>query len=320
MLAMLKNILVTGGSGFLGEYLLPALMNVSRLLVVTRRAAISGDSNHIIVTDIGPENNWSEAISGIDVVIHAAARAHIMKDISNDPLAEYRKVNVDGTLNLARQAAAAGVKRFIFISSVKVNGEATSHSTSFTERDTPSPVDAYGISKMEAETGLRSIAAETCMEVVIIRPPLVYGPGVKANFLNLLKLASTSMPLPFGAIHNSRSMIYVGNLVDFIIKCIDHPAAANQTFLVSDGDDLSLTSLLKEMRVAFGRPPRLIPVPTFLFKFAGALTGKRDVINRLIGDLQIDSAKAQNLIGWQPPFSVTEGINETIKAYKIKVK
>ncbi|MBO9497508.1 SDR family oxidoreductase, partial [Thalassotalea sp. G20_0] len=264
---------------------------------------------------INDTTNWSVALRGIDIIIHLAARAHIMGDEAADPLSEYRLVNVAGTLNLARQAAAAGVKRFIFVSSIKVNGETTSGLQPFTESLTCEVHDPYGMSKKEAEDGLRIIAAETGMEVVIIRPPLVYGAGVKANFLNLMKLADTPIPLPFGAINNKRSMVYVGNLVDFIIQCIDHPSAANQTFLVCDGEDLSLRSLLDMIRASLGRPPRLVPIPAFLFQIAGSIAGKREVVDRLVGNLQIDSSKARNLLNWVPTFTVQQGIDSTIASY-----
>ena len=232
-----------------------------------------------------------------------------------DPLAEYRRVNVDGTLNLARQAADAGVKRFIYISSIKVNGESTSGRVPFTEKDTAKPLDPYGVSKYEAEEGLKKIATETGMGFVIIRPPLVYGAGVKANFLNLLKLSNTGFPLPFASVKNKRSMVFVENLVDFIVQCIDHPAATNQTFLISDSHDFSLSGLLKLIRNSMNKSTKLIPVPVFFFKLAGLIFRKKDVVDRLVGDLQVDSSKAMSLLGWTPPYNVGQGIQATVDSF-----
>ena len=312
------DILITG-TGFLGEFLTNKICSTGGHQVVTLsrkyNPSIKESASQKIIEDISNLEDAAEILGNIDVVIHTMARVHIMQNNDSDPLVEFRRVNVDGTLDLARRAASKKVRRFIFISSLKVSGESTNEKP-FTEQDKALPEDPYGVSKMEAENGLRAIAEETGMEVVIIRPPLIYGPGVKANFLKLIELAARPMPLPFGAVNNKRSMIYVGNLVDFIIKCIDHPRASNQTFLISDGDDLSLSSLLKLIRNAFGKGPRLISVPIFLFRFAGILSGKRDIINRLVGNLHVDSTKAREMLDWTPPFTVTEGINETIGAYK----
>ncbi|GHD53890.1 hypothetical protein GCM10008110_27940 [Marinobacter persicus] len=242
------------------------------------------------------------------VVAHTAARAHIMKDEVPDPLAEYRKVNVEGTLNLARQAAEAGVSRFIYISSIKVNGEQTPLGKPYTAEDVPAPEDPYGVSKLEAETGLHKIASETGMEVVIIRPPLVYGPGVKGNFASMIKLVEKGLPLPLGSIHNKRSLVALDNLVDLIITCIDHPAAANQVFLAGDGQDVSTTELLRGVGRAMGKPARLVPVPAGMLMFGAGLLGKKAVAHRLLGSLEVDISKARNLLGWEPPLSVEEGL------------
>jgi nucleoside-diphosphate-sugar epimerase len=247
----------------------------------------------------------------VQVVIHLAARVHVMHDSALDPLTEYRKVNVDGTLHLALQAAKAGVKRFIFMSSVKVNGELTTNDKPFTEEYAANPQDAYGVSKFEAEQGLLRIAQQTGMEVVIIRPPLVYGPGVKANFARLLQLIKYRIPLPFGAIYNKRSFVFVGNLVSLILQCMAHPAAANQVFLVSDDCDLSTTELLRECALAMEVKPILWPVPQRLIEFCAVLIGKRDVMQRLCGNLQVDIAKVRILLGWTPPVSVADGLKAT---------
>jgi nucleoside-diphosphate-sugar epimerase len=264
---------------------------------------------HIVeVQGLDANTNWLATLTNQQVVIHAAARAHIMKDEVSDPLTEYRCVNVDGTLNLARQAAAMGVKRFIFISSIKVNGELTHPGKAFTEEDLAAPEDAYGISKWEAEQGLWQIQRETGMEVVIIRPPLVFGPGVKGNFASMIRLVEKGLPLPLGAIDNQRSLVALDNLVDLIITCIDHPAAANQVFLAGDGEDLSTTELLRGVARAMGKPARLIPVPPSLLMLGATVLGKKAVAQRLLGSLQVDISKARRLLGWQPPVSVEEGL------------
>jgi nucleoside-diphosphate-sugar epimerase len=242
-------------------------------------------------------------------VIHTAARVHIMDDSAADPLTEFRKVNTAGTLNLAQQAADAGVKRFIFISSIKVNGEMTLVDQPFKPNDNYISTDPYGLSKYEAEQGLLAIAEETSMEIVIIRPPLVYGPNVKANFASMIKWINKGVPLPFGAIHNQRSLVALDNLVDFIALCADRaksPKAANQVFLISDGEDVSTTTLLQKVARAFGKKPRLIPVPVWLMTFSAKLIGKGDMANRLFGSLQVDSSKARDLLGWQPVVTMDE--------------
>lgn len=313
---MKNKILLTGSTGFVGSVITQRLNHSDYQLFPVVRS-IKGDSpqSAIEVGDIDGNTDYSSALSGADVVIHVAARAHIMNDESSDPLAEYRKVNVEGSENLARQAAAAGVKRFVFISSVKVSGESTTAKSPYSELMKPAPEDAYGQSKYEAEEVLKQVSADTGMDVVIIRPPLVYGAGVKANFFSLVKLSSLSIPLPFGAVNNKRSMVYVENLVDFIIKCIDHPNAANQTFLVSDGEDLSLKSLITYIRKAMGRSPLLLTVPVALFKLAGKLTGKSGVVDRLVGDLQVDSSKAREILDWTPQYTVEQGIAATVSDF-----
>lgn len=315
----MNTILLTGSTGFVGSALLTALQKFPGCRVVSAvRSAASASDDVVVVGDIDGATDYSSALAGVNVVIHAAARAHIMKDEVSDPLAEYRRVNVDGTLNLARQAAVAGVKRFVFISSIGVHG--LNSSRPFKETDTEAPHDAYAISKYEAEQGLRKLTTETGLEVVIIRPPLVYGGTAPGNFRSLINLASNPIPLPFGSVNNKRSMVYVGNLVDLIVRCINHPSAANETFLVSDGDDVSLRSLLTMMRSAMGRSARLVPVPVGLFKLAGALTGKRGMVDRLVGDLQVDSSKARTLLEWVPPYTVEQGIAATVADFMSKDK
>lgn len=272
----------------------------------------SDDFGRVLVRVIDAKTDWSVALQGAATVVHLAARVHVMKDVSEDPLTEFRRVNVDGTLNLARQAAAAGVKRFVFISSVKVNGESTQLGQPFTEAGVPNPQDAYGVSKHEAEQGLHQIAADTGIEVVIIRPPLVYGPGVKANFAALMSAVQRGWPLPLGAVHNQRSLVALDNLVDFIVTCINHPQAANQTFLVSDGQDLSTTELVRGMARAVGVPARLLPVPVWALQAGARLLGKGDAVQRLCGNLQVDISKARELLGWIPPVSVEDGLRRAM--------
>jgi nucleoside-diphosphate-sugar epimerase len=251
-------------------------------------------------------------VADVDIVVHCAARVHILNDQTADPLAEFRQVNVDGTLTLARQAAQAGVRRFVFLSSIKVNGEQSGDGLAFNADQRPAPSDPYGISKYEAEVGLRALARETGMEVVIIRPPLVYGPGVKANFLAMMRWLRRGVPLPLGGVtENRRSFVFLDNLVDLIVTCIDHPAAANQTFLVSDDEDLSTAALLRRMAAALGRPARLIPMPAGLITLVAKLIGRPGIAQRLCGSLQVDIGKTKTLLCWSPPVSVDEGLRIT---------
>lgn len=301
-----KTLLVTGATGFVGRAVATEL-NPQQLRLLSRRDPCIAEAK-FCQAEISRSDDYSIHLENVDVIVHAAARVHVMADAAADPLEEYRAINVAGTLNLARQAAAAGVKRFIFLSSIKVNGESTLNGKPFGYDDVPKPEDAYGISKAEAEAGFKQIAAETGMEVVIIRPPLVYGPGVKANFAAMLKMAEKNLPLPLGAIHNKRSLVALDNLVDLIVTCIDHPKAANQTFLVSDDQDVSTTELLKLMTRAAGKKPWLLPVPMSWLKLAGKLTGKQAVIDRLCGNLQVDISHTKQTLGWTPPVTVEEGI------------
>ena len=299
----------------MGSALLPVLLSqFHEVTAVGRRAQ---DLSHAGLSSFGVGNidgatKWSTELRGTDAVIHLAARVHVMRDTVGNPLAEFRRVNTEGTLNLARQAVLAGVKRFVFISSVKVNGEVTQPEQAFTEADVSSPQDAYGQSKHEAEQGLRQIASTSGMEVVIIRPPLVYGPGVKANFASLMRAVKRGWPLPLGAVHNQRSLVALENLVDFIVTCITHPKAANQTFLVSDGKDLSTTELVRGMAQAAGVPARLLPVPVSALQAGASLLGKGDAVQRLCGNLQVDISKARELLGWNPPFSADEGLKRAV--------
>lgn len=307
-------ILVTGASGFVGDALCGKLSTFAPLRASVRNKHSFNFSENIEISQasLSMDQDWTSVLSGISVVIHCASRVHVMNECAIDPLFEFRQVNVLGTLNLARQASKAGVERFIFISSIKVNGESTDLGHPFSADQLPLPIDPYGVSKYEAELALMDLANESGMEVVIIRSPLVYGPGVKANFLSMMKWVLSNLPLPFGGItQNRRSFIFLENLTDIITICIRHPAAANQIFLVSDDDDLSTTELLRRMAFALGRPSRLFQVPSSLIRLLARLTGMREVNLRLFSSLQVDIKKTKDLLGWTPPVSVDEGFRQT---------
>jgi nucleoside-diphosphate-sugar epimerase len=374
------NVLVTGANGFIGRALCKRLLadgyqvrGAVRSQEKTEVGCLRSDVGGLraMVGNIGPETDWSEALDGIDRIVHLAARVHVMRESAADPLVVFRQVNVEGTKCLAIAAANAGVKRFVYISSVKVNGEGTDPQITqitrirekgtgiktnsgiegfrnlgierrkgrrsavyaklrrarevrgqegelkevFSERDIPEPQDPYAVSKWEAEQGLMAIAEETGLEVVIIRPPLVYGPEVKANFRSLMKWVQRGVPLPLGAVHNKRSFVALDNLVSFIIHCIDHPKAANEVFLISDDEDISTTKLLQKMARAFGKRSFLLPVPVGLMTFVAGLLGKRDVADRLFGSLQVDSSKARDLLGWETVVSMDESLRKTAEGY-----
>lgn len=312
-------ILVTGATGFVGSALVNDLSQKSYRIRTVSRSKIE---NQLTVEQsylpcIDDSTDWTEILDGVDVVIHTAARVHLMNDNSDDPLSEFRKINVLATVNLARQAACNNVKRFIFISSIKVNGEQT-FDVPFTEAQLANPIDPYGISKYEAEKELIEISETTAMEVVIIRPPLVYGPNVKANFLNLLKLADTKFPLPLKNINNSRSIVFINNLSDFIIKCIDHPNARNQIFLVSDQNDLSTSELIELIRKSLHNNTPAFTFPMSLFRFLCWILRKQSMLDRLTGNLQIDCSKATRLLGWTPPFTTKQSIDITVQFFMSK--
>ena len=312
------QVLVTGVNGFVGRALsVEAVARVLTVRGVTRsHCSLPKGVEGVVVDRIDGDTDWQDVLLGCDVVVHLAARVHVMQETAVNPLIEFRQINVQGTLNLARQAAAAGVARFVFISSIKVNGESTQLGSPFKAGDVPAPLDTYGVSKMEAEQGLREIALQTGMEVVIIRPPLVYGPGVKVNFETMMRWLQCGIPLPLGAIHNQRSLVALDNLVDLILLCLTHPAAANQTFLVSDGEDVSTTELLLRTGFALGSPARLLPVPASLLKLAATIVGKRDIAQRLCSSLQVDISKTRHLLGWVPPISVQEGLQRAVGGIK----
>jgi len=311
------KVLVTGYSGFVGGHLLNKLEYIYNIHLLGRTSPNSC-YKHLLVS-ISHDDDYSSILTDVSVVIHIAARAHIMNDTATNPLDEFRVVNTQGTLNLARQAVSAGVKRFIFVSSVKVNGESTLNGQAFYNTDKACPEDPYGISKADAEFDLRQLSEETGLEVVIIRPPLVYGEGVKANFAALLNLVTKKIPLPFGLINENRcSLVSVYNLVDLIETCIHHPNAANQTFLVSDDHDLSTTEMIKLMAKVQDVKPWLLPFPVWTLKLLGKITGKSDMISRLTDSLQVDITHTKETLDWTPPYSVEEGFAKCVQTPRNK--
>ncbi len=309
--------LVTGANGFVGSALCARLRREAIFVRgATRAQNLKPDNTDedVEIGDISSETDWTTALRNVDQVVHLAGRVHVMREKCMDPLAEFRKVNVDGTASLARQAAVAGVRRFVFVSSIKVHGEFTQVGRPFSADDVLAPGDPYSVSKYEAEHLLRQIAAETDLEVVIIRPPLVYGPGAKANFELMLRWLGRGVPLPLAAVvENRRSLVALDNLVDFIVTCLQHPEAANQSFLVSDGEDLSTADLLQRMGVALGRPARLFYVPPVLLKLGAIILRKPDIYQRLCGSLQLDILKTRHLLGWTPSVSVNEGLRRAVE-------
>lgn len=308
------RVLVTGANGLVGKALCASLVQSGipfRAAVRSPISVLTGLDN-FVTGAIDGSTDWQGALTDVTVVIHLAARVHVLNDTAENPLEEYRRINVQGTLNLAENAVTAGISRFVYLSTAKVNGESTHKGQAFSESDEPNPLDPYAVSKHEAEQGLRKIADQTGMDVVIIRPPLVYGPGVKANFAALLRAVQKGWPLPLGVIHNQRSLVALDNLVDFIMTCAIHPKAANQTFMVSDGHDISTTELVHGLAHAAGVLTHLLPVPIWILQWVGRFLGKGDTVGRLCNNLQINSAKARDLLGWVPPVSVHEGLQRAV--------
>jgi nucleoside-diphosphate-sugar epimerase len=304
----MPTVLVTGATGFVGQALIAALAPAHRVRRALRTPAPPQPGCEDQVTGpLGGAADWTAALAGVDAVVHLAARTHVLHDPAPDPLAAYHAVNVDGTRRLAEQAAALGVRRFVFLSSIKVNGEATLDRP-FTESDAPQPEDAYGVTKLGAERALAEAVAGSGMETVVLRPPLVYGAGVKGNLLALMRTIARGVPLPLGGIHNRRSLIGLDNLVSALVLALTHPAAAGQTFLLADGEDLSTTQLIQLIAAGLGRPARLFPVPSGLLTLVGILTGRRATISRLTGSLQVDAGAIRARLGWQPPLSAAEGL------------
>ncbi|PKG88818.1 nucleoside-diphosphate sugar epimerase [Psychrobacter sp. Sarcosine-02u-2] len=313
------NILVTGANGFVGESIVKRLLTTEYQTIASVRKLpkLQQDCEYRLINNLEDNSNLTSVLRDIDVIIHSAARVHMMDDKSADPLTEFRKVNVEGTLNLARQAVESGVKRFIFISSIKVNGEATELGRPYTEGSKPNPIDPYGVSKYEAEQGLVKIADTTALEVVIIRPSLVYGENVKGNFHSLMKWNYKGIPLPIGGIkQNLRSLVSVDNLVDFIVTCIEHKDAKNEVFLISDDDDISTAALLEEISKGLGVKNKAVNIPAKFINTAASAIGKSGVAQRLSGSLQVDISKAKTLLGWHPKYSTSESIQKTARSYK----
>lgn len=296
------NILVTGATGFVGTEVVHRLLKDGHAVRSAVRTEPEDPSSldRVRIGDLTPETDWGLALVGVESVVHLAGRAHVRRDTAPGEREEFRRVNSLATLNLARQTARAGAKRLVFVSSIKArtgDGE---------------PLTPYGASKREAEEGLRALASETGLEVTIIRPPLVYGPGVKANFRALMRAVELGIPLPLGAVDNRRSLLALDNLVDFIVTCIHHPAAANETFEVSDGEDLSTAELIRRLAAAMGRPARLVSVPPSVLRTVGKGLRRRATVERLLGSLLVDSSRARALLGWMPPVSVDEGLSRTV--------
>ncbi|WP_081622846.1 MULTISPECIES: NAD-dependent epimerase/dehydratase family protein [unclassified Thioalkalivibrio] len=313
---MTQRVLVTGATGFVGSAVVQRLAAEGRLVPVAgcRRSGSVPEGAELAVTpSLGPEADWSGALQGVEAVVHAAARVHVMEEDAADPLAEYRRANVDGTLALARQAAQAGVRRFVFVSSVKVNGEQTAPGSAFSAADAPAPEDPYGVSKAEAEAALFALGRETGMEIVAVRPPLVYGPGAGGNFARMARWVGKGVPLPLGAVtRNRRSLVGLDNLVDLLVTCLEHPAAANRVFLAGDGEDLSTTDLLRRVAAAMDRRARLLPVPPVLLRAGARAVGRGEMARRLLDSLQVDISHTRETLGWEPPVSVDEGLRRAV--------
>jgi nucleoside-diphosphate-sugar epimerase len=312
------KFMISGAGGFVGNALCAELIRRKQCVGAAVRSenSLIENTEATVVGAIDSETNWTGALSNVDVVIHLAARVHIMRENAEDSLGEFLKINLHGTSNLARQAACCGVKRLVFVSSIKVNGEQTSATKSFTELDEPGPQDFYSISKWQAEQALWRISQETGMEIVIVRPPLVYGAGVKGNFAQMLRVAAKHIPLPFASVHNRRSLIYVGNLVDALITCATHAVAAGQTYLLSDGDDVSTPDLLQQLGDAMGCPVHLLPCPPSWLRILGKLSGKSEQVERLLSSLQVDSGKIRRDLNWIPPYTLQQGLQATAESHR----
>jgi nucleoside-diphosphate-sugar epimerase len=314
--------LITGSNGFVGKALCAELLRQGQSVRAAVRSTNPSVENVEVATvgSIDGKTEWSDALRGVDVVIHLAARVHVMKDIAADPLAEFLKVNLHGTSNLAEQAARAGVKRFVYASSIKVNGEQTTETQPFSESDKPNPQDPYGVSKWRAEQDLQRIAQETGLEIVIVRPPLVYGPGVKGNFISLLAAINRGIPLPLAGVNNARSLVFVGNLVDALIACATHPAAAGQTYLVSDGEDISTAMLVEKIANAVGCKSRAFYFPPALLRATAAVLGRSEQVDRLFGSLRVSAQKLRSELGWIPPFTLEQGLRATAGWYHSRLR
>lgn len=312
------RFLVTGGNGFVGRALCDLLIQHGHDVLGTVRRDVTLNSKilSVVIEEINNQTDWSEALEDVEVIIHLAARVHVMHEKSKDPLNEFRSTNVYGTEHLARSAAAHGVRRLVYVSSIKVNGELTVGGHSYTELDVASPQDSYAVSKWEAEQALHRVAKETGLEIVILRPSLVYGVEAKGNFVQLIKALAKGMPLPLASVRNLRSLLYLGNFVDALLQCARHPAAAGQTYLVNDGEDVSTPALLRMLGAAMGHPARLLSCPPVLLRLAGRLFGRLKHIDRLLNSLQVDSSKIRQELDWQPPFTLQQGLQATADWYR----
>jgi len=312
------HFVVTGASGFVGRELTREILSRGHsATVVVRRESQSFEDDRVseIVRSMDRHTDWKEVLVGCDVIVHLAAKVHVMKKLQGSDLQQFSEVNFHATMNLARQAVRCGVKRFIFLSSVKVNGEATALGKPFLESDPVAPSDPYAVSKRDAERELLALSETEGMDVVIIRSPLVYGPGVKANFRGLIKIVEIGIPLPIALVDNARSMVFLGNLIDFILLCSEHPKAKNQTFFVSDGKDVSTPQLIKRIAHHFGRTARLVSVRQEILRFVSRTLGLLPVYNRLVGNLQVSIDKAHTLLEWIPPFTFDQGIETVIESH-----
>ena len=317
---MNKAALVTGASGFIGQSLCGEMLRQGWHVkaAVSTRGRCSAGSVPVLVGDINGETDWSEALVGVGVVIHLAARVHVMKERAADPLAEFSKVNLHGTVKLARQCASAGVMRLVYVSTIGVNGNSTTGRQAYSEQDAAHPHNAYAISKWQAEQALHSIAQSAGLEVVMVRPPLVYGPDAKGNFQRLMAAIKKGIPLPLASAHNVRSLIYLENLVSALIACASHPAAAGHTYLVCDGVDISTSDLIRALGAAVGHPARLFSCPPPLLQLAGKLLGKSDQVDSLLGSLQLDGDKIRRDLNWTPPYTLHQGLQATAEWYRTK--
>ncbi|MEZ9645209.1 UDP-glucose 4-epimerase family protein [Vibrio sp. 10N.261.52.C2] len=309
------KVLVTGSTGFVGARVVQLAEERGWAVVPVVRRTSRTQHNCFFVSSIGPKTDWSDAFKGVDCIVHCAARVHQMNEGEQDALAAYRDINTLGTLNLAKQAAEAGVKRFVFVSSIKVNGELTEPGSPFLPNLDNIPKDPYGLSKYEAEVALTKLSKETGLEVVIVRPPLVYGPGVKANFLSIMRMVEKGMPLPFGAIHNKRSLVYIDNLSSLILTCCEHPSAPGHTFLASDSQDVSTSQLIRAIALSMDKSSRLLPIPMSWIRVGASVLRKQHLAQRVCANLQVETCHTKEILGWTPPVTFEEGINKTVEVY-----